>query len=319
MSRGETWREELRTKVSGEIRFDEPADRHTSIGVGGKIDALVFPENVEDLVETIASLKACRIPFLPVGNWTNLIVTSKGHRGALVSLTAMCAVEEKDGSDGGVCLEAGAGVLLSELVALTVRKAFTGFEFCAGIPGSVGGATRMNAGAFGGEIKDVCVSVRLLDPVEGLRTVTRGSLIFSYRCLDLPAETIIIGAAFGLKRGERAKIAGRVREIISLRREKHPLEFRNAGSIFKNPRTVSAGRLIETAGLKGTRIGDAQVSEKHGNFIINRGEATAEEILCLIDLVQKRVFETTGYALETEVKIIGEETGSAAGFLRVDQ
>jgi len=306
MSRDETWREELREKVSGDLRFDEPADRHTSIGVGGRIDALVFPKNVEDLVAAVASLNACRIPFLPVGNWTNLIVASEGYRGALISLTAMCAVEEKDGANGGVCLEAGAGVLLSELVALAVHKALTGMEFCAGIPGSVGGAIRMNAGAYGGEIKDVCVSVRLLDPVEGLRTVTRDSLIFAYRNLDLPAESIIIGAVFGLKRGERAKIAGRVREIISLRREKHPLEFRNAGSIFKNPRAIPAGRLIESAGLKGMRIGDAQVSEKHGNFIINRGQATAGEILTLIDLIQKRVFETTGYALETEVRIIGE-------------
>jgi UDP-N-acetylmuramate dehydrogenase len=134
----------------------------------------------------------------------------------------------------------------------------------------------------------------------------RESLIFAYRNLDLPAETIIIGAVFGLKRGEGEKIAGRVREIISLRREKHPLEFRNAGSIFKNPRAIPAGRLIEAAGLKGMRIGDAQVSEKHGNFIINRGQATAGEVLNLIDLIRKRVFETTGYALETEVKIIGE-------------
>lgn len=306
MRRDETWRKELREKVSGEIRFDEPADRHTSIGVGGRIDALVFPKNVGDIVAVVASLRACRIPFLPVGNWTNLIVASEGYRGALISLTAMCAIEEKEGSDGCVCLEAGAGASLSELVTLSVRKSLTGMEFCAGIPGSVGGAIRMNAGAYGGEIKDVCVSVLLLNPVEGLRTVTRDSLIFTYRNLDLPAETIIIGAAFGLKRDEGEKITERVREILSLRKEKHPLEFRNAGSIFKNPRAISAGRLIETAGLRGMRIGDAQVSEKHGNFIINRGEATANEILDLIDLVQKRVFETTGYALETEVRIIGE-------------
>jgi UDP-N-acetylmuramate dehydrogenase len=306
MRRNEIWREELREKVSGEIRFDEPADRHTSIGVGGRIDALVFPKNVIELAEAVTFLRARRIPFLPVGNWTNLIVTSGGYRGVLISLTVMCAIEEKDDSDRGVCLEAESGVSLSELVTLTVRKALTGMEFCAGIPGSVGGAIRMNAGAYGEEIKDVCVSARLLDPVEGIRTVTRDSLIFAYRNLDLPAETIIIGAMFKLKRGEGEKIAGRVREIISLRREKHPLEFRNAGSIFKNPRAIPAGRLIEATGLKGMRIGDAQVSEKHGNFIINRGQATAGEVLTLIDLIQKRVFETTGYALETEVKIIGE-------------
>jgi UDP-N-acetylmuramate dehydrogenase len=306
MRRNETWREELREKMSGEIRFDEPADRHTSIGVGGRIDTLVFPKNVSELMEAVMFLRARQIPFLPVGNWTNLIVTSGGYRGVLISLTAICSIEERADSDGGACLEAEAGVSLSDLVTLTVRKALTGIEFCAGIPGSVGGAIRMNAGAFGREIKDVCVSVRLLDPVEGIRTITCDSLIFAYRNLDLPVETIIIGAVFELKRGEGENIAGRVREIISLRREKHPLEFKNAGSIFRNPRAMPAGRLIEEAGLKGLRIGDAQVSQKHGNFIINRGQATAGEVLTLIDLIQKRVLETTGYALETEVKIIGE-------------
>ncbi len=306
MRRDRTWREELRAKMSGEIRFDEPADRHTSIGVGGTVDALVFPKNVEELSGAVAFLEARHIPFLPVGNWTNLIVTSSGYRGALISLAFMCAIEEKDDNDETVCLEAESGVSLSELVALTERKALSGMEFCAGIPGSVGGAIRMNAGAYGGEIKDVCVSLRLLDPVAGIRTIMRESLIFTYRSLDLPAETIIIGAAFGLKRGKREKIAGRVREILSLRRERHPLEFRNAGSIFKNPREIPAGRLIETAGLKGIRIGDAQVSEKHGNFIINRGAATAGEVLALISHIQTRVFEATGYTLETEVKIIGE-------------
>lgn len=306
MRRDDTWRGELREKLSGEIRFDEPADRHTSIGVGGKIDALVFPKNISELQTTVSLLRLHRIPFLPVGNWTNLIVTSGGYRGVLISLTMMCAIKEMEGRDGGVCLEAEAGVSLSELVTLSVRKALTGMEFCAGIPGSVGGAIRMNAGAYGGEIKDVCVSLSLLHPVEGLLTVARHSLIFSYRNLDLPAETIIIGAAFGLKRDEGENIAERVREILSLRKEKHPLEFRNAGSIFKNPRAIPAGRLIETAGLKGVRIGDAQISEKHGNFIINRGQATAKEVLHLIDLIQKRVFEATGYALETEVCIIGE-------------
>jgi UDP-N-acetylmuramate dehydrogenase len=306
MRSDETWRDELRGTISGEVRFDEPADRHTSIGVGGRIDALVFPKDIAELTEVVAFLRTRRISFLPIGNWTNTIVRGGGYRGALVSLTAMCAIEEKDDGSGVVRLEAESGAPLSELVAFTERRALSGMEFCAGIPGSVGGAIRMNAGAYGGEIKDVCFAVHLLDPAVGIRTIMRESLIFAYRSLDLPAETIIIGAAFGLKRGKREKIGRRVREIISLRRERHPLEFRNAGSIFKNTREIPAGRLIETSGLKGMRIGDAQVSEKHGNFIINRGAATAGEVLDLISHVQKRVFETTGYALETEVKIIGE-------------
>lgn len=306
MSGDETWREGLRTRLTGAILFDERADRHTSIGVGGRIDALVFPESAADLAQGVAFLRARGIPFLPVGNWTNLIVRDGGYRGALISMTGLRSLKASDTEDGCVRLEAEAGVPLSEIVALSVREALAGGEFCAGIPGSVGGAVRMNAGAYGGEIRDICSSVRLLHPGEGIRTVERGSLNFSYRNLDLPAETIIIGAVFHLRRGGGETIAGRVREIIALRRERHPLEFRNAGSIFKNPPAVPAGRLIEEAGLKGMRIGDAQVSEKHGNFIINRGEAKAEEIIRLIETIQMRVCELTGYALEPEVRIIGE-------------
>ncbi len=306
MGGDEPWRGELRARMAGKILFDEPAEGHTSIGVGGTIDALCFPESEGELAPLVAFLRARGIPFLPVGNWTNLIVRGSGYRGVLISTTGLHSLKASDGEDGGVRLDAQAGLPLSELVNLAVREALTGMEFCAGIPGSVGGAVRMNAGAFGGEMKDVCLAVRLLDPQAEVRTAPRTELSFSYRNLDLPAESIIIGAAFSLRRGNGEEIARRVREIISLRRGKHPLEFRSAGSIFKNPREVPAGKLIEQAGLKGLRIGDAQVSEKHGNFIVNRGRATAEELLGLIELVQRRVYEATGHALEPEVRIIGE-------------
>jgi UDP-N-acetylmuramate dehydrogenase len=302
----ETFRGELRKRITGEILFDEPAGRHTSIGVGGGIDALLFPEDEGELTEVVGFLRGRRTAFLPVGNWTNLIVRDGGYRGALVSLARMRSISLRDEGKGGVLLLAGAGCPLSELVSLAVREALAGMEFCAGIPGSVGGAVRMNAGAYGGEIKDIVESVSLLDASGGIRAAAREELPFAYRNLDLPAETIIIGAAFRLRRGETEKISGRVGEIIGMRRKKHPLEFRNAGSVFKNPRDCPAGRLIEEAGLKGIRIGDAQVSEKHGNFIVNRGMATAADVLRLIALIQRRVFEKTGHALETEVKIIGE-------------
>ena len=306
MSGDETFRGELRQRMIGKILFDEPAGRHTSIGVGGGIDALLFPEDEGELTEVVGFLRGRRTAFLPVGNWTNLIVRDGGYRGALVSLARMRSISLRDEGKGGVLLLAGAGCPLSELVSLAVREALAGMEFCAGIPGSVGGAVRMNAGAYGGEIKDIVESVSLLDASGVIRAAAREELPFAYRNLDLPAETIIIGAAFRLRRGETEKISGRVGEIIGMRRKKHPLEFRNAGSVFKNPRDCPAGRLIEEAGLKGIRIGDAQVSEKHGNFIVNRGLATAADVLRLIALIQQRVFEKTGRALETEVKIIGE-------------
>jgi UDP-N-acetylmuramate dehydrogenase len=302
----ETFRGELRRRMSGEILFDEPAGRHTSIGVGGRIDALLFPEDEREVKEIVHFLRERQVPFLPVGNWTNLIVRDGGFRGALVSLARLRGLSLLDQRNGNVLLLAGSGCSLSELVGLAMHEALTGMEFCAGIPGSIGGAIRMNAGAYGGEIKDIVETVHLLDALGGARAARRDELTFAYRTLDLPAETIIIGAAFRLRRGNGKMIVEQVRKIIATRREKHPLEFRNAGSVFKNPRDCPAGRLIDESGLRGVRIGDAQISEKHGNFIVNRGRATAEEILRLIALIQQRVFERTGHALETEVRIIGE-------------
>jgi len=302
----ETFRGELRQQMSGEILFDEPAGRHTSIGVGGGLDALLFPEDERELTNVIGYLRRRQVPFIPVGNWTNLIVRDGGFRGALVSLARLRSLCLRDEGKDNVLLLAGAGCPLSELVNLAMREALTGMEFCAGIPGSVGGAIRMNAGAYGGEIKDIVQSVNLLDASGGIHAAARDELPFAYRTLDLPVETIIISAAIRLQRGDAEKIAGRIREILGMRKEKHPLEFRNAGSVFKNPRDCPAGKLIEEAGLKGIRIGDAQVSEKHANFIVNRGHATAADILRLVALVQQRVLEKTGRVLETEVKIIGE-------------
>jgi UDP-N-acetylmuramate dehydrogenase len=305
MAAPDLWREGLRQRLSGTLLFDEPADRHTSFGVGGRIDALVFPEDEKELAEAVTFLRRNSIPFLAVGNWTNLIVRGGGYRGVLIAMTGMRRLTKAAGEGGRVSLAAQAGVPLAELVSLSVREALTGMEFCAGIPGSVGGAVRMNAGAYGGEIKDVCTSARIIDDA-GIRNVPRAGLFFSYRNLDLPAESIIIGATFTLSRGAEQAIEARVSDIMARRREKHPLEYRSAGSVFKNPSAIPAGRLIDEAGLKGMRIGGAEVSVKHGNFIVNRGDATAEDILRLIALVQERVREHSGNLLETEVRIIGE-------------
>ena len=306
MTGDEAFRRELRQRMSGKILFDEPAERHASIGVGGPIDALLFPEDEREITEVYRFLRERQVPFLPVGNWTDLIVRDGGFRGVLISLVRLRGVILRDNGKDGMLLVAGAGCPLSELVSLTVREALSEMAFCAGIPGSVGGAVRMNAGAYGGEIKDVVETVRLLDDLGVIRCVARKELHFAYRSLDLPAETIIIGAAFRLRKGNGMMIEEQVRKIIETRREKHPLAFRNAGSIFKNPPDCPAGRLIDECGLRGLRIGDAQISEKHGNFIVNRGRATAGQILGLIELIQRRVFEKTGHVLETEVKIIGE-------------
>ncbi|MGE5789738.1 MAG: UDP-N-acetylmuramate dehydrogenase, partial [Syntrophaceae bacterium] len=189
----------------------------------------------------------------------------------------------------------------------TAKEALTGLEFCAGIPGSVGGGIRMNAGAYGSELKDVIESVDLLNGEGNIKSCKRQALQFQYRDLALPEGACVAGGVFVLARGNRDAVEGRIREILRTRSGKHPLQYRNAGSIFKNPKGMPAGKIIDEAGLKGARIGGAQVSEMHGNFIVNLGSATAKDIIGLIEHVQQKVLETKGIALEPEVKIIGEE------------
>jgi UDP-N-acetylmuramate dehydrogenase len=202
---------------------------------------------------------------------------------------------------------AGAGAALSEIVLLAAEYSLTGMEFCAGIPGSIGGAVKMNAGAYGSEIRNIIETVELMSNSEEIRKYKGNELNFEYRNLDLPADTMITGASFLLKRGRKEQIQERISEIIGTRKSKHPLEYRNAGSIFKNPgRKDPAGKIIDEIGLKGTRIGGAKISEKHGNFIINLGDAKAADIIALIDLVQKKMRNERGIELETEVKIVGE-------------
>jgi UDP-N-acetylmuramate dehydrogenase len=307
MKLGLDWRKELGSLMTGKVLFDECMDRHTSIGVGGRADALVFPESAAEMGKLVALLRAEGLPVFFLGNGTNLIVRDDGFRGVIVSTKSLRSirVEERGGERAAILAEAGAS--LAEVVALTVKEALTGMEFCAGIPGSVGGGIRMNAGAYGSELKDVIESVDLFNGAGKIKSCARESLQFQYRNLTLPEGACVAGGIFVLARGQREAVEGRVREILRTRTGKHPLEHRNAGSIFKNPKGMPAGKIIDEAGLKGARIGGAQVSEKHGNFIVNLGNATAKDICSLIEHVQKKVLETKGIALEPEVKIIGEE------------
>ncbi|NPU83286.1 MAG: UDP-N-acetylmuramate dehydrogenase [Syntrophaceae bacterium] len=298
------FRDEL-AAAAGEVLFDEPLAPYTSMGVGGKAEALAFPSGEDALGRTVSLCRERGVAWFPAGNWTNLIVADEGWRGVVVALKNLRQVNLVRNAGGGARIEAGAGAPLAETVALAAREALTGLEFGAGIPGSVGGAVRMNAGAFGREMKDVVESVRLLDESGRFREAAGADLPFAYRNLDLPPGSVITGARFRLEEGNGAAVRRKIAEIMALRRQKHPLEHRSAGSVFKNPRGIPAGRLIEEAGLKGTRIGDAQVSEKHGNFIVNLGKARAGDVLALIDLVRERVREKTGVILETEVRIVG--------------
>jgi UDP-N-acetylmuramate dehydrogenase len=302
----QSFRQKLTSMITGPIFFDEPLDRYTSLQVGGRADALVFPQSIQELGELVLLFRETDCPFLVVGNWTNLLVRDGGYRGAVVSMKDLCRITEEQEAQGQVTVDAQAGVLLAQLVRLTAERALTGMAFCAGIPGSVGGAVIMNAGAYGSEIKDVLSKVTLMDRHAVVTDRLRGELCFEYRRLVVPAETIVLGAAFCLERGDPRDIRQRISEIMERRRRKHPLDFPSAGSIFKNPADHPAGLLIEAAGLKGMQIGGARISERHGNFIINTGGAKAVDILMLIERVQQEIFRQTGIILETEVRIIGE-------------
>jgi UDP-N-acetylmuramate dehydrogenase len=307
MKQATGWKRKLTELATGKVLFDECMDRHTSIGVGGRADALVFPESVAELGEIVAFLRAEGISVFFVGNGTNLIVRDDGFRGVIVSTKGLREVRVKGRGKDRAAILAEAGASLAEVVALTAREALTGMEFCAGIPGSVGGGIRMNAGAYGSEMKDVIESVDLLNGEGNIKSCKREALQFQYRNLALPEGACVAGGVFVLARGNREAVEGRIREILRTRSGKHPLQYRNAGSIFKNPKGLPAGKIIDEAGLKGVRIGGAQVSEQHGNFIVNLGSATARDIIGLIELVQEKVLETKGIVLEPEVKIIGEE------------
>jgi UDP-N-acetylmuramate dehydrogenase len=305
MTRDKKFREGVKRLISGRVLFDEPMWRHTSIGVGGPADALVFPRSVKEFSHVISYLCDLNVPFMPVGNCTNLLIRDGGYRGALLSLRGLTAVNYRPADLCTVYAEAG--VSLSEIVNLCARESLTGMEFCAGIPGSVGGGVKMNAGAFGRELVDVVETVALMNGTGEIKVVHRNDLRFEYRNLDLPERMVIIGAKFLLARGSKEKIEEKVSEITGTRKERHPLEQRSAGSIFRNPPDISAGEIIEEIGLKGVKIGGAKISEVHGNFIVNSESAEAKDVLALIDLVRKKVWEERGISLKCEVKIIGED------------
>ncbi|MBP8665209.1 MAG: UDP-N-acetylmuramate dehydrogenase [Syntrophaceae bacterium] len=292
----------------GKVWFDEPISRHASLKLGGRVDALVMPESEVQLAELVRRLKENHLPFLPVGNLTNILVRDGGYRGALISLRgldrAVCAPAE----NGRFRIEAQAGAALGRIVGLAADHELTGLEFCAGIPGSVGGAVWMNAGAFGSEIKDVLVFADLIDGEGKKKTLRREEIAFAYRKSNLPANVILCAACFSLSKGHPAQIRDRMAEILKWRQEKHPLQYPSAGSVFKNLPGMPAGRLIEELGLKGRRLGDVQISKKHANFMINKGQGTASDMLKLIRLVQETVQKERGFFLETEIVVIGEES-----------
>jgi UDP-N-acetylmuramate dehydrogenase len=288
--------------IKGKVLFDAPMRQFTSIKVGGPADCLLFPRDVEELRKVVRYARRKKIPLLILGRGTNLIVRDKGVRGWVISLTqGMKKIQVR-----GEGIEAEAGLSLQRLVQFSVRKGFTGLEPFFGIPGTVGGGLTMNAGAWGAELKDVLLSITLMKEDGKIMERPCSKLRFSYRNLALPPSWTILKGRFQLKRGNREEILKQVKSFSEMRKKKQPLDYPSAGSIFKNPKEGPAGKWIEEAGLKGFRIGQAKVSDHHANFIINLGKAKSEEVIRLMEWVEKRVYEEKGIFLTREVKVVGE-------------
>ena len=288
--------------IKGRILFDAPMRQFTSMKVGGPADSLLFPRNVDELSEVIRCARRKKIPFLILGKGTNLVVRDKGVRGWVISLIQGMKKIQIDGE----VVEAEAGLSLQRLIQFSIQKGLTGLEPFFGIPGTVGGGLAMNAGAWGAELKDVLLSMTFMKEDGEIVERSRSRLRFSYRKLILPPSWIILKGRFQLKRGRKEEIFERVKSYSEMRKRKQPLDYPSAGSVFKNPKEGPAGRWIEEAGLKGFRIGQAMISDRHANFIINLGKAKAEEVISLMELVEKKIYEEKGISLEREVKVVGE-------------
>lgn len=283
---------------------DEPMKSHTTFRVGGCARCLAEPENAQQLT---AVIKACRendMPYYIVGNGSNLLVSDAGYDGVIIHLFKNMSGIRTEGE----IMTVQAGALLVRAASIACREGLSGLEFASGIPGTVGGAVAMNAGAYGGEMKDIVSSVKVLDTSGQIQIYAGEEMDFGYRRSRIFREkSIVLETVFVLSAKEPGEIRARMDELKEKRVSKQPLEYASAGSTFKRPEGYFAGKLIQDAGLRGFRIGDAQVSEKHCGFVVNLGNATASEIAELIREVQKRVYEHSGVLLETEVKFLGWE------------
>lgn len=280
---------------------NEPLARHTTFRVGGPADVLFLPESAEELQRAMELAREAGEDCLVIGNGSNLLVRDGGVRGLVIKLAGpMSGISVE-----GTAIRAQAGASLSQVSRAALQASLTGLEFASGIPGSLGGALAMNAGAYGGELSQVVREAMVL--MDGrVQTLSREELAMGYRTTRVLREGgIVLSAVLDLKEGDASQIAATMDDLNRRRREKQPLSFPSAGSTFKRPEGYFAGALIEQAGLKGYAIGGAQVSEKHAGFLINRGGATASDLLRLIEYVQERVYAQSGVRLETEVRICG--------------
>jgi UDP-N-acetylmuramate dehydrogenase len=288
--------------LRGTLLVNEPMSRHTSLQVGGPADCFAVPADVADLRKLLDFLSINQVPRMVIGGGYNLLVRDGGCRGVIISLEALSRLECTEQS----LVYAEAGVSNRQLAEFAEELALSGLEFLVGIPGRLGGAVAMNAGAGGHEIADRLESVTTLNKGE-VAEINKEQLHFGYRFMQLEPGEIVLGASFKLEKGNRPMIKEHMEALLNQRRSSQRVGYPNAGSFFKNPPAQAAWQLIDQAGLRGYRVGGAQVSEVHTNFLVNRGGATAADFIALAEHIRQRVLETAGIMLEEEVKIIGED------------
>lgn len=285
------------------IYKNEPMKKHTTFRVGGQADYYIIAKTNEEIREVVQLCRQEHVPYYVIGNGSNLLVSDAGYRGVIIQIyKGMDAVRIE-----GDVIKAQAGALLSRIGNAALEAGLEGFEFASGIPGTVGGAVVMNAGAYGGEMKDILLEATVLTPDGEVLVLKNQELELGYRTSIVAKNNyIVLDAVMQLKQGDKDAIKERMNELKEKRVSKQPLEYPSAGSTFKRPEGYFAGKLIEDAGLRGFQVGGAQVSEKHCGFVINKGEATASDVMELMEQVSDRVEKMAGVRLEPEVKILGE-------------
>ncbi len=293
--------------AEGDCLFDEPMARHTTFRIGGPAECYVIPQSTEQLAKTIVLCREQGVPYYVIGNGSNLLVADEGISGVVIRMETKNASIRYDILNGIPVAIVPAGMLLSAFAKELSRKGYANMEYATGIPGTVGGGVVMNAGAYGGEIKDSLLWAKVLTKAGGELCLSVEELQLSYRhsCISENGY-IVTEAAFRLEKGDVAVIEARVAELTKQRKDKQPLEYPSAGSTFKRPEGYFAGKLIDDCGLRGFSVGGAQVSEKHCGFVINQGGATAEDVVSLIRQVRERVSERFGVTLEPEVRFLGD-------------
>lgn len=291
-------------RFKGKVLFDVPMSQYTSIGVGGPAEVMAFPQDEADLKDLLAFASSKRFPVFVLGGGTNLVVRDKGIRGVVINMTGGFRDVSWRAENEAV---AGSGMTLSKLLKHCAERGLSGLEFAGGIPGTVGGAAVMNAGAYGSEMKDIIEGVEVLDRKGKKSFIPKGEIGFGYRKTALPDGVIVTRVHMRFVKEDEAVIREKIAGFKDRRKETSKVGHPSAGSVFKNPEDGFAGKAIEDAGLKGYRIGGAEVSSVHGNYIVNKGNATARDVLGLMAHMRDKVYSRSGTTLEPEIKVVGED------------